>query len=120
MKKVSLLLGVLGGSLAGYLFSNRTLRKELASVKDAEKAAKILGAHLARDGKKIAQEVRNFVDSPEVQTNIRKAQKYAHRQFLEAKKQVGNFITEQKAKAPRTAKNAAHRVKVAFTQERVS
>ena len=34
MRKYSLLLGALGGAMAGYLFSNDKLRKELATAKN--------------------------------------------------------------------------------------
>ena len=48
MKKLSLLLGTLGGATAGYLFSNKKLRDQLSGAKDAEEAARILGVALQR------------------------------------------------------------------------
>ena len=53
--------------MAGYLFSNKKLRDDLGKAKDAEEAAVILGKHLQKDGKKFAGQVREFVESDEVQ-----------------------------------------------------
>ena len=61
MRKFSFLLGTLGGALGGYLLSKPKLLDELSKAKDAETAARKLGAHLQRDGKKLAREVKSFV-----------------------------------------------------------
>jgi hypothetical protein len=76
MRKLSLLLGTMGGALAGYLFSNRPLREELSKAKDAEAAGRVLAKHLAKDGKQIGSEVKKFVESDEVQDNLAKAKVY--------------------------------------------
>jgi hypothetical protein len=86
MKKFSLFLGSLGGALAGYLLSNEKLRTELSKSKDAESAAKTLGMHLSRDGKKLAKEVKTFVESDDVQKNFKKAKSFAGKKFDEAQK----------------------------------
>lgn len=98
MKKLSLLVGTVGGALAGYILSNDNLRKELMKAKDAEAAAKMLGTHLSKDGKRIAKEVQNLVKSPEVQTNVKKAKGYVSEKFAEAQGSLKEFLAEgQKA-----------------------
>lgn len=92
MKKVSLLLGTLSGAMAGYLFSNKKLREELANAPDAQKAAKILGKHLAHDGDKLAKDVKDFVESDSIQKSIKQAKLYANKQYLSAKKEVNKFV----------------------------
>jgi hypothetical protein len=86
MKKFSLLLGTLGGAMAGYLLSNEKLRDDLAKAKDPEAAAKLLGAHLAKDGKKIGKEVQGFVASDQVKQNVRQFKSYATDKWTEAQK----------------------------------
>lgn len=106
MKKLSLLIGTIGGALAGYVMSKDQLRTELGKAKDAEDAAKILGKHLSKDGKKLGAEMQAFVDSPEVQKNWKKAKTYAEKQFTVAKKQMGTMLTKAKTKAKKTASKA--------------
>lgn len=86
MRKLTLLLGAMGGAMAGYVFSNKTLREELTNAKDAEAAGKVLAKHLAKDGKQVGKEVKNFIDSDEVQDNLAKAKKYAMDQAKELQK----------------------------------
>lgn len=97
MKKLSLLVGTIGGALAGYVFSKSELRDELARAKDAESVAKILGKHLSKDGQKIGKEVMTFVESPEVQRNFRAAQKYVTDSAVKAQKELGKMMQKQKA-----------------------
>ncbi len=77
MRKLTLLLGALGGAMAGYVFSNKKLRDELSDAKDAEAAGRILAKHLSQDGKQVGHEVKKFIDSDEVQENFQKAKQYA-------------------------------------------
>lgn len=93
MKKLSLLIGALGGAMAGYLFSNKQLRKELATAKDAESAARLLGRHLQRDGKKLAEQAQDFIESDEVQKNLRKARDYAEQTFVTARKELMKLVS---------------------------
>lgn len=126
MKKLSLLLGTLGGATAGYLFSNKTLREQLSKAKDAEEAAKLLGKALQKDGKKLAQQVQEFIESDDVQKNITKAKQYAKKTVDDAKKELDSAIQSTGTKAKKavkkktaaakktvkkTAKKAARRVK---------
>lgn len=106
MKKLSLFLGTIGGAVAGYVFSNTKLREELASAKDAEEAGRILAKHLQTDGKQIGKEVKSFVDSDVVQTNMKKAQTYVTKN---AKKLQGDLqaMVGMKKKAKPAAKKAA-------------
>lgn len=106
MKKLSLLLGTLGGAMAGYLFSNQQLRKDLSAAKTAESAAKILGKHLQQDGKKIAVQVQDFVESDEVQKNLMKAKKYAETTFQSARKELGKLVSDAEGVAGKTARRA--------------
>ncbi|TSC59819.1 MAG: hypothetical protein Greene041662_390 [Candidatus Peregrinibacteria bacterium Greene0416_62] len=111
MKKFSLLVGALGGSLAGYIFSNQNLRDQLSKAKDAEAAAKILGKHLSHDGKKIAKEVQEFVKSDDVQKNLTKAKKFASQKLDEAKKEVAAFMETGAARAKVAAHKGAKQAK---------
>ncbi len=85
MKKVSLFLGALGGALAGYLLSNDKLREEMMKAKKPEDAAKALGKHLSKDGQKLGVEVKKFVESEDVQKNLKKAKAFATAKMGDAK-----------------------------------
>lgn len=115
MRKLTLLLGAMGGAMAGYVFSNKTLRDELTKAKDAEAAGKVLAKHLAKDGKQVGKEVKNFIESDEVQENLQKAKKYAMDQAKELQKNAMALMKEgQKqigATAKKTAKTAAKKAK---------
>ncbi len=96
MKKVSLMLGTLGGAVAGYLFSNTKLRNELAAAKNAEEAGKIFAKHVSADSKKIGAQVKDFVESDAVQDNLSKAKTYAQEQFSKAKKELEVLVKKGK------------------------
>lgn len=113
MKKLSLLLGTLGGATAGYLFSNKKLRDEMAGAKDGEEAAKLLGAHLQKDGKKLAKQIQEFIESDEVQNNVTKAKKFAEKKVSEAKKELGASGAKIAKSATKATKNAEKSVKKA-------
>jgi hypothetical protein len=112
MKKVSLLLGTLGGALAGYILSNDKLRTELTKAKDTETAAKLLGTHLSRDGKKIAKEVQTFVTSEDVQKNLKKAKTFAQKKFTEAQKGMETMMKKGGKKASSMMKTSFKSSKV--------
>ena len=95
MRKFSFLIGALGGALGGYLLSKPKLVEQLSRAKDATHAAKMLGKQLQQDGQKLAREVKEFVESDEVQENISKAKKFAQKKFQVAKREVGNFVREE-------------------------
>jgi len=107
MRKLSLLLGTLGGAFAGYLFSNKKLREALAKAKDPEQAAKTLGQHLQKDGKQLARQVREFVESDEVQQNLGKAKEFAKKKFEEARYELSGLIEKGKTMATEQATRAA-------------
>ena len=111
MKKFSLLIGALGGATAGYLLSNKKLREELAKAKDPEAAAKLLGKHLQRDGKKLAKHVQDFVESEDVQKNIKKAKSFTKKKVDEAKKEISELVGEGKSKAKKVAKKGVTKAK---------
>jgi hypothetical protein len=94
MKKLSLLVGTLGGAFAGYLFSNKKLRDQLAGAKDPETAAKLLGKHLQQDGKRLAGQVREFIESDDVQKNIDKAKKFAAQKMKEAREELSEVVSK--------------------------
>jgi hypothetical protein len=94
MRKITLLLGAMGGAMAGYVFSNKTLRDEITNAKDAEAAGKILAKHLAKDGKQVGNEVKKFIESDEVQNNLVKAKKYALDQAKELQKNAMGLMKE--------------------------
>jgi hypothetical protein len=105
MKKFSLLLGTLGGAMAGYLLSNDKLREDLANAKDPEAAAKLLGTHLAKDGKKIGKEVKGFVESEHVQKNMRQMKTYATKQWTVAQKSLQGMVKKGASSAKSMMKN---------------
>ncbi len=111
MKKFSLLLGTLGGALAGYIMSNDKLRKEMAEAPNAEAMAKMLGQHLTKDGKKIAKEVKTFVESDEVQKNIGKAKTFASKKLGVAQKQLEKYAKKGVKEAKKYAKQGMKEVK---------
>ena len=111
MKKISLLLSTLGGAMGGYLLSNKKLREELMKAKDAETAAKTLGKHLQRDGKKIAGQVREFVGSEDVQLNIAKAKQFAKKKADEARRELSQLVACGKNKAKTQVKKTAAQAK---------
>ncbi|OIO55721.1 hypothetical protein AUJ46_00285 [Candidatus Peregrinibacteria bacterium CG1_02_54_53] len=106
MKKLSLLIGTLGGAMAGYLFSNKKLRKDLAEAKDAETAARLLGKHLQRDGKKLAAQAQEFIDSDEVQHNLKKAKSYTQDTFETARKELMKLVNRAEEAASTAAQSA--------------
>lgn len=106
MKKVSLLLGALGGAMAGYVFSNGKLREELAKAKDAEDAGKILAKHLQNDGKKIGHEVKRFATSDDVKHNLAKAKKFVAHHAKKVKNDMKSFVSEGKAGFKKGVKSA--------------
>ena len=111
MKKLSLLLGTLGGATAGYLFSNKKLRDQLANAKDAEEAARILGKSLQKDGKKLGKQIQEFIDSDEVQSNVTKAKQYAKKTVDDAKKELESAWKSGSTKAKKTASKAVKKGK---------
>ena len=113
MKKISLLVGALGGALGGYLLSNAKLRESLSNAKDPEDAAKLLGKHLQQDGKKLAKDVQAFIESKEVQQNLSKAKKFAVKQAGEARKQIEGFMKQGQASASKSMKKGMKSVKKA-------
>ena len=110
MRKLSLLIGTLGGAVAGYVFSNSRLRDELADAKNAEDAARILGKHLQHDGKKVGDQVRDFLDSPDVQKNVEKARAFVQRSIIGMKKEVTRVVKKGEVQARRAALKTAKKV----------
>lgn len=104
MKKLSLLLGTLGGATAGYLFSNKKLREQLSNAKDAEEAARLLGVALQKDGKKLGKQIQEFIESEDVQKNFSKAKKYAKDSMDEAQSQLEGAIGSGSKKAKKAVK----------------
>ena len=92
--------------MAGYLFSNTKLREELSRAKDAEAAARLLGRHLQRDGKRLAHQVKDFVQSEEVQENFRKMKHFAGQKTAEATKELQRLIGQEGKAATRSATKA--------------
>ncbi len=99
MKKLTLLLGSLGGALAGYVFSNKKLRHELSNAKDAQAAAKILGKHLSADGHAVGDEVKQFVQSDHFHEKMVEAKKYAKKYYDTSKKEVQKLVKQGKKEA---------------------
>ena len=111
MKKFSLLLGTLGGALAGYILSNEKLRKQMADAPNAEAMAKLLGQQLTKDGKKVAKEVKGFVESDDVQKNLKKAQAFASKKLGVAQKELEKYAKKGMKEAKKYAKKGVKEVK---------
>ncbi len=111
MRKFSLLLGTLGGALAGYILSNDKLRKQMAEAPNAEAMAKMLGEQLTKDGKKVAKEVQGFVESEDVQKNYKKAKAYASKKLGVAQKELEKYAKKGMTEAKRYAKKGVKDIK---------
>ena len=111
MRKFSLLLGTLGGALAGYILSNDKLRQKMVDAPNAEAMAKMLGQQLTKDGKKIAKEVKVFVESDDVQKNLKKAKVFASRKLGVAQKKLEGMMKKGAKEARKYAKQGMREVK---------
>ncbi|MFA6038676.1 MAG: hypothetical protein WCV62_01725 [Candidatus Peribacteraceae bacterium] len=117
MKRFSLLLGAIGGALGGYLLSNDKLRTELQKAKSPEAAAKLLGKHLQQDGSKIAKEAKAFIESDDVQKNIKKARKFATDKLKEAKKGMKDMVKQGRKEADKAVKQGLKSAKNMMKRE---
>ena len=111
MRKFSLLLGTLGGALAGYILSNDKLRQKMADAPNAEAMAKMLGEQLTKDGKKVAKEVKAFVESDDVQKNLKKAKVFASRKLGVAQKKLEVLVKKGAKEAKKYAKSGMREVR---------
>lgn len=118
MKKVSLLMGAVGGAMAGYLLSNDKLRQELMTAKTSEDAAKSLGKHLSTDGKKVAVEMQKFAKSDDVQKNVNKAKKFALSKWSEAQKSMKGLMKKSTTATNKAMKKTTKAVKSTFTSKK--
>jgi hypothetical protein len=109
MKKLTFLVGSLGGALAGYVFSNNKLRKELMDAKDTAAAAKILGKHLSADGHVVAKEARQFAEEHHLDKHVAKGKKYVKNYYDNAKDEVQKFLGDKVEQASKAATKAAKR-----------
>jgi hypothetical protein len=109
MKKLSFLLGTLGGALAGYVFSNNKLRKELAEAPDAATAAKILGKHLSSDGQTVAKEVGVLAKQYHLDDRLEDSKKYALKYYNSARKELTKFVSKQAQEAAKVVKKTGKR-----------
>ncbi len=109
MKKLSFLLGTLGGAMAGYVLSNSKLRKELMGVKDTSSAAKVLGKHLSADGQTVAAEVRELARQHHLGAHLAEGKKYARKYYVSAKKELTKFLGTQAKQATKVAKRVSRR-----------
>ncbi len=106
MKKLSFLLGSLGGALAGYVFSNNKLREELMKAKDTTAAAKILGHHLSKDGQTVAKEVQQLAEEHHLDSHIAHGKKYVKNYYDSAKDEVQKFLSAKVKDATKVATKA--------------
>lgn len=110
MKKISFLLGTVGGALAGYVLSNKKLRTELRDAKDATAAAKILGRHLSHDGQVVATEVRELAEEHHLDDRLAEGRKYVKNYYKSAKEDVQDFLGAKVKEATKTAIKAKRSV----------
>lgn len=97
MKKIVPLAGLIGGTAAWYILSNKQLRKELGEAKTSQETVAILKNRLGADGEKIANAVHEWFHSEEVQGGISKAKDVAEETFSTAKDLAGEGLTKAKA-----------------------
>lgn len=102
-----LMFGALGSGLAGYIFSNAKLRRDLKNADSPQDAALVLGQHLQQDGADLAGEIRAYLHSPSAQKHMDEAKKYVSHAVEAAKRATKRGIREsgvanklQKAKKP--------------------
>ncbi len=113
MRKLSLLLGTLGGALAGYILSNDKLRMELSKAKKPEQAAKALSRHLAADGKKIGREVKEFVESDDVQRKLKEAKQFTLEKFEQGKEKMQELVNRGEKQAEKAVRKGGKTAKKA-------
>lgn len=106
MKKLSFLLGTVGGALAGYVFSNKKLRDQLVNAKDPTQAAKILGKHLSQDGQIVAKEVGQLAEQYDLDDRISDGKKYVQNYYKSAKDEVQKFLSSKVKEASKTVDKA--------------
>lgn len=112
MKKLALLVGTLGGAVAGYVFSNPKLRDQLRNAKDPEEAGKIFADHVKKDGRKIGKEVQGLAASDEVQRNVTQAKKFLSDHTKSLKEEFLSYFDageEAVVNAAEKAKKTVHR-----------
>lgn len=118
MKKLTFLLGTVGGAMAGYVFSNKKLRNEMLEAKDSKEAAKILGKHLSTDGQVVAKEVRQLAEQHGLDDRIADGKQYVQDYYSSAKDEVQKFLGAKVKEAKRavgTVRKSAHQVRKAAT-----
>lgn len=99
MKKLSLLLGAVGGAMAGYVFSNARLRDELARAKDADDVSAVLKRHVRKDAQKLGRDLRHFLESEEVAAYVEKVRQVAKKGVDEAARGVQSIVREGEVRA---------------------
>ncbi|MBP9850187.1 MAG: hypothetical protein KBC47_00655 [Candidatus Peribacteraceae bacterium] len=118
MKKLTFLLGTVGGAMAGYVFSNKKLRNEMLEAKDSKEAAKILGKHLSADGQVVAKEVRQLAEQHGLDDSIADGKQYVQDYYSSAKGEVQKFLGAKVKEAKRavgSVRKSAHQVRKAAT-----
>ncbi len=123
MKKLTFLLGTLGGAMAGYVFSNKKLRTEMMDAKDSTEAAKILGKHLSTDGQVVAKEVRQLAEQHGLDDRIADGKSYVQDYYSSAKDEVQKFLGAKMKEAKRVVGNvrkSSHTVRKVATKSKKS
>ncbi|MEQ1849302.1 MAG: hypothetical protein ABL890_01795 [Candidatus Peribacteraceae bacterium] len=110
MKKLSLLLGTVGGALAGYVFSNKKLRSELSKAKDATEAAQVLGKHLSKDGQTVAKEVGELAEQYHLDDKVEQGKTFVTKYYKSAKAEAEKFLGKKVKEATTAIKSAKGKV----------
>ena len=106
MKKFSFVVSAIGGVVLGYLASNKKLREELSKAKSPDAAGKVLASHLQRDGKRIGQEMRSFLESAHMQKKIQGVNTVFQEQLSKAEGGFLNLLDQGKNKAKKFSRKA--------------
>lgn len=110
MRKMSVLLGSVGGALAGYVFSNKKLRNELMAAKDANAAARILGKHLSSDGGQVAKEVKQLAMQHHWDDKVAEGKKYVMDYYKSSAKEAQKMFEHARKEAMKMVKKTTKKV----------
>lgn len=110
MRKLSFLLGSVGGALAGYVFSNKKLRTELMEAKDGQQAAKILGRHLSTDGQQVAKEVKRLAREHHFDAKVADGRQYVKKYYQKSVKEAEKLMKKGAREGMKMMKKAKRKV----------
>jgi gas vesicle protein len=73
-----------GAAVTGYLASKPALRKQLRSAKTTSEAMHIFSQHVKRDGQELGDDIREYIESAELPTRMKRAKDTIGQRFQKA------------------------------------